>query len=258
MKVDPVDLGPGVGAWFTRREQSGSAAPPAPLAPPGNLSHHRPHRPIDLAGDRRGVARTIGQPVARWHFMRQVHGANVRVVDDALPAGTELRGVDAAVTRLPDRPLVVTVADCLPVLIAGHHAVGVAHAGRQGLVAGVLSAIVTALADLDEDPGHLRAAIGASIGPCCYEVPEAMRDDVERQHPSARASTTWGTPSVDLATAAVVALGALGVGDVTTAKGCTMCDPLGRWFSHRADPSTGRFAGIVVRRRRRDQVGPGS
>lgn len=241
----PVDLGGGVDAVFTGRDLD---APPPPVGTAGNLSHRRPHRPDDLAAARAAVATATRTDASGWHLMQQVHGAQVAVVDGAVEPGSELRGVDAAVTDLPGRPLVVLVADCVPVLLAGPVAIGVAHAGRAGVVAGVVPATVTALRDLGETPSEVRATLGPAIGGCCYEVPRELHDEVVADHPVAAATTTWGTPALDLPAAVGAQLEAVGIGGVTQVGGCTRCDPQGRWFSHRADPDAGRQAGLIVRR----------
>jgi polyphenol oxidase len=238
-----AELGPSVGAWITGRDPD---APDPPVGAAGNLSHRRPHRPSDLASARDDVAATIGQPVERWHFLRQVHGADVAVVGPEIPVGAELREVDAAVTDQPDRPLLVQVADCVPVLLASHGrtpAAGVAHAGRRGVLAGVVSQAVAALRAL-AGTDEVRAVVGPAIGGCCYELPVSMCDDVAGRWPRARSTTSWGTPSVDLATAVLDELDAAGVHATRIGATCTRCDP--RWFSHRRDPGTGRFAGIVA------------
>lgn len=238
-----VDLGAGVGAWFTGRDLDG---PTPALGQAGNLAHRRPHLPTELAATREQVARRIGQPVANWHFMQQVHGAVVRVVDEDTPPGAELRDVDAAVTALVDRPLVVQVADCVPVLFAGPTTVGVAHAGRAGVHRGVVAAAVHALQELGDAPQTVQAVIGPAIGGCCYEVPGDLQERIAAEYPAARASTTWGTPSLDLPSAVHAQLDRLGVDDVARLEDtCTRCDP--RWFSHRRDPTSGRQVGIVVR-----------
>jgi polyphenol oxidase len=241
--VLPVDLGPGVRAAVTGRDTA--ASPPA-VGAAGNLSHRRPHRPDDLARARREVGAATGTDPATWHLLHQVHGADVAVVDADTPIGAELRGVDAAVTSEPGRPLTVQTADCVPVLLAGPTAIGVAHAGRAGVALGVVEAVLDAVVALGE-ARHLRAVVGPAIGGCCYEVPVAMRDEVAATHPEAAATTTWGTPSLDLPAAVVATLGAGGVASVTSLGGCTRCDPEGRWFSHRADPDAGRQLGLVVR-----------
>ncbi|MEX2504586.1 MAG: laccase domain-containing protein [Egicoccus sp.] len=229
-----VDLGAGVGAWFTGRDRE---APARAVGAPGNLSHRRPHLPSLLAADRAEVGRRIGHPPDRWVTMHQVHDARVGVGG----------GADVLVTTQVDRPLAVSTADCIPVLFAGGHAVAAAHAGRKGVQTGVVPAALQAMADLGDAPGEVRAVVGPAIGGCCYEVPAAMHDEVVADHPAAAARTTWDTPALDLPAAVTAQLAAAGVGEVVNVDTCTRCDPQQRWFSHRADPGTGRQFGLVVR-----------
>ncbi|MFA9445437.1 polyphenol oxidase family protein [Egicoccus sp. AB-alg6-2] len=238
-----VDLGERVGAWFTGRDPD---RPRPPVGVAGNLSHRRPHQPAVLADTRAEVGRRIGFAPATWVTMHQVHGAEVAVVDGDTPAGAELRGVDALVTAQPGRPLAVAVADCVPVLLAGAGAVAAVHAGRRGVQDGVVAAALDTLAGLGAGPETVRAAVGPAIGGCCYEVPEPMHAEVVANEPAADATTTWGTPALDLPAAVDAQLRAAGVPTVRRTDGCTRCDPQQRWFSHRSDPGTGRQFGLVV------------
>ena len=237
-------LADGVDAWFTGAAIGG--------VDDANLAHHVPHVPERLVAARSRVGELTGTDPGAWTLMRQVHGAAVAVIDETVAPGTEVRDVDVMVTVLPDRPLVVLAADCLPVLVAGIRAVGVAHAGWRGVVAGVPDALVAALAGVGERPGDLRVAIGPAIGPCCYAVGEDVVDAVAAVAPGAVARTRGGAPSVDLRAAAHQRLLAAGVRDVrdvggrTDGPACTSCDP--GWFSHRRDGRAGRHAGIIVRR----------
>ncbi|MBY5163211.1 polyphenol oxidase family protein [Salsipaludibacter albus] len=239
LALDPVDLGPGVRAVFTGRDLDG---PDEAVGAAGNLSHRRPHRPGRLAADRGAAAAAIGVDDDQVVRLRQVHGSDVVVVDDTTPAGAEVGPADGAVTIVPGRALAVLVADCVPVLVAGERAVGVAHAGRLGVVADVVGAVAEVVDDLDG--GTVRAAIGPSIRGCCYEVEDWLRDEVASAHPAAAASTTWGTPSLDLPAAVRARLDELGI-EVTDEGVCTHHDV--GWFSHRRDPAAGRQAGMVVR-----------
>jgi YfiH family protein len=214
---------------------------------PGNLAHRRPHVPSALAADRADVARTVGYPADQWHHLRQVHGDAVAVVGEDCPPGKELREVDAAVTTLSDRPLVVQVADCVPVLLAGPRAIGAAHAGRRGVHAGVVQTAVSAMAAAGDAPSALSAAIGPAIGGCCYEVPAEIQQQVGQVEPTAIAVTTWGSPSLDLPMAVHAQLERLGVTSISHVGSCTRCDPGARWFSHRGDPGAGRQVGLIVR-----------
>jgi polyphenol oxidase len=243
--VLPLPLAEGVEAWFTGRDPD-RADPPVGRA--GNLSHRRPHRPGDLARARAEMATAMAIDAGSLHLMRQCHGADVGVVDATTPPGAELDGVDALVTAEVDRPLGVAVADCVPVLLAGDRTVAAAHAGRLGVATDVVGATVATMEKLGDAPERLHAVVGPAIGGCCYEVPAAMRDELAADHPRAAATTTWGTPSLDLPAAVVDRLAALGVPHVEQVDSCTRCDPDQRWFSHRTDPDTGRQLGVVVRR----------
>lgn len=204
---------------------------------------HRHHRDV-LAG-------SVGLTADRIAWMRQVHGGEV--VTTHSPVGPPPTG-DGIVTDRPELGLGVVVADCVPVLMATPSAVAAAHAGRPGVLAGVVPATVRRLCEISGDtPREVQVVIGPAIGPCCYEVPAAMAADVDARVPGTRSTTTWGTPSLDLLAGVTGQLRAAGVDAVARAGGCTRCDQPGRWFSHRASGNegrpAGRQAGIIVRGR---------
>ncbi len=183
------------------------------------------------------------------HAMSQVHGAEVAYGDIIRAHGSGTVPVcDALVTDRIGVPLLVRVADCVPVLLADPEAgvVGAAHAGRVGLVGGVVPAVVSALRE--RGATSVQAWIGPRAGGCCYEIPEQMADDVERAVPGTRSTTTWGTPSVDVGAGVVRQLTDLGV-EVTDlgANTCTITDH--DLFSYRRQGTTsGRLGGVVVLR----------
>src|SRR5215831_7124488 len=142
--------------------------------------------------------------------VRQVHGADVTVVDAALATDPETVArtrADALVTPLPGVAVAVYTADCIPVLLADpvRGALGAVHAGWRGLVAGVIGAAVAALGRGGTRPRDVRAALGPSIGPCCFEV----GDEVAAQFAPAfvkPGASVRGRPLVDLRAAARQAL----------------------------------------------------
>jgi YfiH family protein len=172
--------------------------------------------------------------------MRQVHGAGVAVVDR--PGAAEPPEADAIATTVPGLVLVVLVADCTPVMLADPRAgvVGVAHAGRRGLVAGVVPALVSAMRGLGAN--DLVARVGPSICGRCYEVPIALREEVSASVPEARSVTWQGTPSLDVA-AGVVAQLAPHCRELRWLPGCSREDP--ELFSYRRASVTGRYAGLA-------------
>jgi hypothetical protein len=114
--------------------------------------------------------------------LHQVHGTDVVTIrkDDDLPSEPAGWGTaDIAVTDRPDVALSIRVADCVPILIADPRtgAVAAIHAGWRGTAAGAAEVAVEALGSgFGARPQDLVAAVGPSIGPCCYRVGADVRD----------------------------------------------------------------------------------
>jgi copper oxidase (laccase) domain-containing protein len=154
-------------------------------------------------------------------------------------AGTH---ADAAVTATPGCAIAVRTADCAPLVLLGTHGVAVVHAGWKGLAAGVVERAVAALRSLDDGPLH--AHLGPCIRPGCYEFAGPELDEMtERFGPEVAATTTWGTPALDVPAAVGIALRAAGVDRLHDDAGCTACDR--RWYSHRARGEPERFATVA-------------
>ena len=243
LEVLEADFGPRVRAGFTTRS-GGVSLPPwdglnLGLAV-GDMQDHVQH-------NRRVVSVWVGAPVA---FATQVHGRDVAVVDGPPPEGTDSVAVaDALVTTRTDVALAVLVADCIPVLLADPDAgvVAAAHAGRGGLVAGVLQAALGAMTDLGARPVNILATLGPSIAGQSYEVPAELRDQVAQVLPAASAVTSWGTAALDLRAGAEAVLRAAGVRSVRRLDRDTFLDAA--LYSHRrataAGTATGRACGVV-------------
>jgi hypothetical protein len=176
-----------------------------------------------------------------WSWLRQVHGAQVVVVDHpGQHAGVE---ADAAITDQPGVVLAIHTADCAPVaLIGSHGAVGAVHAGWRGLDAGVIEAAFDGLRRLGET--EVQAIVGPCIHAECYEFGSHELDGLARRYgEDVRGRTTAGTPALDLPAAVTTALHRAGVDQVDLVPTCTACDQA--FFSHRARGNPGRQALVV-------------
>jgi YfiH family protein len=214
-----------------------------------------PHEELNLGGavgddpeavrtNRELAAKSLGLDPALVVWMNQVHGADVAVVEG--PWGSsDIPAVDAVVTARRGLALAVLTADCTPVLLADPVAgiAGAAHAGRPGMVAGVVPAAVRAMVELGADPARIVARTGPAVCGRCYEVPADMRADVAAVEPAAYAETSWGTPAVDVTAGAHAQLDRLGVRDREQSPVCTR--ESGDHFSYRRDRTTGRLASYV-------------
>ncbi|MFI8196195.1 peptidoglycan editing factor PgeF [Streptomyces sp. NPDC085942] len=226
---------------FTDRWGGVSAAPYGEL----NLGGAVGDDPAAVGANRERAARGLGIDPALVVWMNQVHGRDVAVVDGPWGADAEIPAVDAVVTARRGLPLAVLTADCTPLLLADPVAgvVGAAHAGRPGLVAGVVPAAVEAMVALGAQPSRITAHTGPAVCGRCYEVPEAMRAEVAEAVPGAWSETSWGTPAVDVTGGVHAQLAALGVRDRHASPYCTL--ESGDHFSYRRDRTTGRLAGYV-------------
>ncbi|MFJ4559370.1 peptidoglycan editing factor PgeF [Streptomyces massasporeus] len=226
---------------FTDRWGGVSAAPYEEL----NLGGAVGDDPDAVRTNRALAAKSLGVEPDRVVWMNQVHGADVAVVDGPWGSSTEIPSVDAIVTTRRGLALAVLTADCVPVLLADPVAgvAAAAHAGRPGMIAGVVPAALRAMTELGAEPSRIVARTGPTVCGRCYEVPEAMRAEVSAVEPAAYAETSWGTPAVDVSAGVHAQLERLGVRDREQSPVCTLESH--DHFSYRRDRTTGRLAGYV-------------
>jgi len=196
----------------------------------------------------RSLARALGLgdiPIVR---ATQVHGTAARRVVEAPPAVSVLDAgsCDILATTLPGVALVVQTADCVPVVLAGPNAVGIAHAGWRGSAANAAGAAVEEMSRVGAPPSALRAWLGPSIGPCCYEVGGEVAAQFAGDF--ARRSCN-GRFTLDLRAVNRAQLEAAGVpaANISTHPSCTRCGG-NQFASYRRDgAAAGRMISLVAR-----------
>lgn len=266
-----VDLGPAARGYFTTRGR-GAQMPSGPADNhPGldsqadpyagwNLAEHVGDDPARVAAHRRRLEELLGlgegevpspedaedcSGPAGLAWMNQVHSAVV-----APARAGETPTADALVLKAgragAPQGVCVLVADCVPLLLAAHDGsvVAAVHAGRKGMLDGVVPAALEALARAGVPGKALWAALGPSICGSCYEVPAQMQRMSAQSEPASISYTRWGTPGLDVAAGVLAQLERGGVTQIQVSGLCTMEDP--RFFSYRRDVLTGRFAGLVL------------
>lgn len=223
-----------------------------------NLGDHVGDYPARVATNRRLLADALG--VDAVTVADQQHGATCAVVTEET-AGRGFAGVaeargwfpatDALVTAVPGVALGVLVADCAPVVLWDpvHQAVGTAHAGRPGVVAGVVAAAVGRMAEqFASRVEDLVVGIGPCIGFDSYPVGQREVDALEAVLP-ARGLTrsAGGQLLMDVGGAVEQQLSDLGVRpehvhrmDVDTRTNTHT------YFSDRAERPCGRFMAVVA------------
>ncbi len=199
------------------------------------------------------LERTTG--VRAVHSLRQVHGRDVRLVNDSPRSGGPPTG-DALVTRIPGTAVAIKAADCVPVLLADpvSGAVAGAHAGWRGTLVRVVEAAARRLAaEAGAPTSRLQAVIGPAIRACCFEVgPEVVSAFSESGHDVDRFQVRPsgpGRPHLDLALANRQQLLEAGLKPdaIEDAGLCTRCEPV--FHSYRREGSgVGRNWSVVVAR----------
>jgi hypothetical protein len=181
---------------------------------------------------------------------KQIHTANVRRVG-AAERGHIQPGYDALVTDEARVSLLLRYADCVPVLIydPAHRAAALVHSGWRGTVLGAPRAGVEFLArEFGSRPEDLVAAIGPSIGPCCYEVGSAVVDAIREAFSDSDgllSSRAHGRKHLDLWAANRRWLSECGVRRIEVSEMCTACHTED-FYSHRAENGkTGHFAAVM-------------
>jgi YfiH family protein len=219
VRLLPVDLGPGIRAVFSERGGGCSSPPYASL----NAAFHVGDDPLLVAANRRRIADRAGLNLA-------------------------------LVTDQPGLVLVVLVADCVPVMLVDPErpAVGLLHAGWRGTAAHVaLETVIAMRRAFGSRPGAMRAVIGPSIGPQDYlvgpDVAGALRAAYPGQQDQILTQAQDGHASADLWRANGLDLRAAGLPDGSVRTlGISTARETARFYSHRAEGPTGRFAACLA------------
>lgn len=212
---------------FSTRAGGVSEGPFASL----NLGRSTRDAPEHVDENRRRLCAAVGADLETLALNKQVHGATVHRAQ----RGERARDGDGLWSDEPHVAMLAFSADCLPIALARTNgeapALALLHAGRVGLLEGIVASGVAALGG-----GRLAAIVGPGIGPCCYEV----GDEIRAAYRARFGAHVLSGRNLDLWAAAGDGLAKAGVGRVERLDICTACDA-DRFFSHRRDgPTTGR------------------
>lgn len=231
-----------VRAIVTTREVAGVSAPPFDRF---NLGSRCGDAPEAVKANRAALVSVLDLPESPC-WLRQVHGNEVFDVD-ACAAHEHEPQADAAVARESGAVLAILTADCLPILLCADDgaAIGAAHAGWRGLAGGVIEAT---LARLGVPAARVSAWLGPAIGAQSYEVGDEVRSAFIDHAAAAGAAFVPTRPGhwlCDLYFLARQRLHAAGVERVSAGGLDTFTDA--RFYSHRRERETGRFASLIWR-----------
>ena len=207
----------------------------------GNLAYHVGDIKENVDKNREAVALLMEYKNEDLVYMNQVHGNNVQIVDKNSPKLIE--NCDGLITKEKELPLMVMVADCIPILFFDEiqGVIAAVHAGRNSTFLKI--AQITANKMINElgcNANNIKVIMGPSIHECCYEVSDELVNIVK---------TSFGEKfckgnNIDLHGINVKLLEEVGIRHIRISEICTKCsnEP---FYSFRKNPKTGRFAGII-------------
>ena len=207
----------------------------------GNLSYLVDDLKQNVDKNRQTVANIMEYKNEDLVYMNQVHGNNVQIVDINSPKIIE--NCDGIITKEKNLPLMVMVADCIPILFFDEiqGVIAAVHAGRNSTFLKI--AQITANKMINElgcNANNIKVIFGPSIHSCCYEVSDELLNIVK---------TSFGEKfcigkNIDLQGINIKLLEEVGIRHINVSNICTKCSNEA-YFSFRKNPKTGRFAGII-------------
>lgn len=174
--------------------------------------------------------------------MEQIHSDIVKTISPE----TNVQTCDGLITNKLNTPLMVMVADCIPLLFYDHtkKVIGVAHAGRAGTFKNISANTIKKMnQEYQCNPKDIEVVLGPSIEKCCYEVSEDLASQAislfGEKYVNKRNIDLQGINKMQLMNAGIL------LKNITTEQICTKCseEP---YFSYRNDKNCGRFAGIII------------
>ena len=251
-------------AAFSTRQGGLSTSYAAGGPPEQNLGYTPEDDPAAILAARHRLVAALTNsinPTPELITIRQCHSGLIRGIARAdlpltTPEGRALLQGDALYTCDPNLLLGILTADCVPVLVADTrtHAVAAFHAGWRGTLSRIVEhGIATLRHDFDSRPEDLIAAIGPSIGACCFAIGPEVREEFNSQFAYAADLFSDGPPlHMDLweANRRQLLDAGLHSSAITALAHCTACTrlPDGRrqYFSHRAEKGhTGRMLSLI-------------
>jgi YfiH family protein len=235
---------PNIRHAFTTREGGVSQKPYDSL----NLAWHVEDKTEHVEANHALLAQELGYDKESLVHMKQIHSDLVHIVndDDSFHAP---RSCDALITNIPNRPLMVMVADCSPLLFYDdvQKVIAVAHAGRQGAFKNIVKSTIDSMSfEFGCKAENISVAIGASIGVCCYEVGREIYDEacgIALEYAMLQRENRFYLDVGKILETQLLACG-IQKEHLEISAECSCCKS-DTYFSYRASGVTGRFAGVL-------------
>lgn len=215
-----------------------------------NLAYHVSDTKKDVDRNQNELALHLGYTFEHLVHMNQVHGDRIIIIDTSHPTD-HIPVCDALITQQKNRPLMVMVADCIPVLVYDpvQEVIAAIHAGRAGVFSEIIPKSIQKMQqNYGSKPEDIRVNLGPSIHHCCYEVGAEINDEAESSGYGYAIRKDDDRYFLNLLSIVDQQLKVCGIKQehIEVSDYCTACNT-DIFYSYRAENNTcGRFAGIIM------------
>jgi len=210
----------------------------------GNIAYHVNDDKDHVTQNRFALASTYKTDMQNMRYMNQTHGCNIETVNE--DSSMCMDDCDALITNERNIPLMVMVADCIPILISDEtkRVIAAVHAGRNSTFLEIAKKTVLKMVDeFGCNRADIKVDLGPSIQKCCYEVSPELVEVVKKSFGDefvlGRLIDLQGINKKQLLDIGIKS------SNINISSICTKCSNED-YFSYRLNPHCGRFAGIIV------------
>lgn len=186
-------------------------------------------------GEKTDTWKTLGIARSLVATVSQIHSDKVVIITKPINHTLQADGMITKETL----SLAVVTADCVPLFlyVPTSKYIAAIHAGWKGIINNVIINAIKKLKNLGFSPSNIVAAIGPSIGKCCYNVDKTRAEVFKKKFPLSekvveRRNNGW---YLDIGHACIMQLISMGLQPKTIDRldMCTYCNM--RFFSARRD-----------------------
>lgn len=208
----------------------------------GNLAYHVDDKKENVTTTRENLAKKLKYDPKQLKYMDQIHGNEVKIINKE----QNLYKCDAIITNKKNTPLMVMVADCIPILFFDkeNNVIAVAHAGRNGVYLNIVTKVIDKMkSNFNCNSKNINIVLGPSIQKCCYEVSQKLANiainSFGKEFEKNRYIDLQGIVKKQLLENNIP------LKNINISKICTKCAGK-NYFSYRKNSSCGRFAGVIM------------
>jgi len=215
-----------------------------------NLAYHVNDHKETVYKNHLYFSEQLNYPLKRLVHMDQVHGDNIVVIDENSNLN-DIPQCDAIMTNIKNTPLMVMVADCIPILIYDpvQDVIAAVHAGRAGTFSNILAKTLKMMQKTyASDYQDILVVLGPSMHQCCYEVGSEINKEAKRDGYKYAIKTENKHYYLGLEEIVRQQLKTLNIPKehVEFSPYCTVCNT-NLFYSYRAENSIcGRFCGVLM------------